>query len=76
MNELYIDIREWNRWFKDRFPNKDFVSLEDILGDYENCIFEIEHLEEEIKDIRQDIEDNYKPIEYKDQYEVYDRDFI
>lgn len=76
MSEIYLDIREWNKWFKDRFPNKDFISLEELLNDYEELIFDKEHLEEELSDLQNDLESNYKPISVSEQVNVYDNDFI
>ena len=76
MEEIYIDIRNWNRWLKDRFPKKDFISLEEFISDYEDLIDDKEHLEEELNELKQDIEDNYKPISKAEQYGISDRDFM
>lgn len=48
---------------------EDIISINDLLGILEDLYFEKEHLEEEIEDIKQDIEDNYKPYTKKEQYE-------
>lgn len=61
-NDLKFDIREWNKWFKERFPKKDLITLKELLSDYEDALFEIEDLRSQIKDLEQDIEDNYKPL--------------
>ena len=37
---------------------------------------EIEHLKEEIEYILQDRDDNYKPVEKSEQYDIYDNMFI
>lgn len=47
MKELKIDLREMNRWFKDRFPNKDLITFEEFLADYEELILNAERQEEE-----------------------------
>lgn len=47
MKELKIDLREMNRWFKDRFPNKDLITFEEFLADYEELILDAERQEEE-----------------------------
>lgn len=47
MKELKIDLREMNRWFKDRFPNKDLITFEELLTDYEELILDAETQQEE-----------------------------
>jgi hypothetical protein len=47
MKELKIDLREMNRWFKDRFPNKDLITFEELLADYEELILDAERRQEE-----------------------------
>ena len=47
MKELKIDLREMNRWFKDRFPNKDLITFEELLADYEELILDAERQQEE-----------------------------
>ncbi len=60
--DLIIDLRKCNKWIRKRFPNKDIVSLDDLFGDYEELIDEVDNLEEEIRDLKQDMEENYKPL--------------
>lgn len=60
--DLIIDLRRYNNWIRKRFPNKDIISLDDLFGDYEELIDEVDHLEEEIRDLKQDMEENYKPL--------------
>jgi hypothetical protein len=66
MNNIYLDIKDLI-YFQERFPNKNFISIDDLIKDYENLIDEIDNLKEKIKDLEKDIEDNYKiiPIERK-----------
>lgn len=48
-----------------------------IIQDYiDELITDKENLEEEIKSLKQDIEDNYRPIPIAEQVGVSDRDFI
>lgn len=75
MEELLFDLREQNDWIKNRFPNKDLVSLESLLVDYEDLILENEHLNEEIRDLEDNIRDNYKPIDPYTLYGVSEKDF-
>lgn len=76
IEDLRIDITEWNAWIKRRFPNKDFISFEDLFSDYEELIDEVDDLKEKIEDLRQDLEDNYRPISKSEQYDISDEDFI
>lgn len=55
--------------------NKDIISVEELLGVIEDLYFEKEHLEEELQDLKQDIEDNYKPISPYEMYGISERDF-
>lgn len=48
-----------------------------IIQDYiDELITDKENLEEEIKSLKQDIEDNYRPIPIAEQVGISDRDFI
>lgn len=76
MEEIYLDIRNYSSWIKNRFPKKDYISLEELLGDYEELILDLEHTEEELKDLEQDIQDNYRPIPYAEQVGISNSDFI
>lgn len=51
MGNVLIDIRE-NNFLKGQFKDKDFVSLEDIISKYEDKVYDVERLEEELQDIR------------------------
>lgn len=55
MKELKVDLREMNRWFRERFPNKDLITLDELLSDYENLILDEElRKEEELKSEQRD----------------------
>ena len=47
---IMFDIREWDSCFKDKFHNKDFITLTELLWDYESLIDEVEELKEEPND--------------------------
>lgn len=53
-----------------------YIDVEDLLGWIENLNYEIDHTQEELEDLKNDLESNYKPIRDCDMYEVYDHDFI
>lgn len=76
MDNVYVDLRNENRWIRELFLNKDFVSVEDLLGKCEDLSDELEHTKEEFEDFKRDVEDNYKRVELSEQLDISDRDFI
>lgn len=69
MKKILVDIREESEQIKRIFKNKDLISIEDLLLKIEELDDDKEYLEDKIKDMEQDIEDNYKPISKSEQYE-------
>lgn len=69
LTNIKIDLRDANQWIQDRFPNRDLITFEELLGDYESLITELEEIEEAKKDLETDIENNYRRIEHSDPYE-------
>ena len=71
LEDIKIDLRNCNKWIADRFPKKDLITLDELIGDYQDLIDEVEHLEEELRDLRQDVEENYtsnfNPSDYYDE---------
>ena len=67
MEDIYFDVREWT-WLKKRF-NKDMVSMDELLDEMETLILDVDRLEEELHDLQQDLEDNYRPIPREEQYD-------
>lgn len=63
-------------FLKDKDINERTISLNELIDLCEEYYFEIERLNEKIEDMEQDIEDNYKPISKKEQYDVSDRMFL
>lgn len=47
MNNVLVDIREYGYWIRDRFKNKDYITLEELINDYEDVLCEIENLQKE-----------------------------
>lgn len=52
---------------------EDWLMIQDFIDE---IIANKEHLEEELKDLKQDLEDNYRPIPIAEQVGINDRDFI
>lgn len=70
MEDILLDIRGWNDWMRKRFPKKDIIKLEELLGDYYDLIDEVDDLKDKIRDLEEDIQENYKPIKKAEQYDV------
>lgn len=69
MEKILVDIREESKQIKRIFENKDLISIEDLLSKIEELDDDKGYLEDKIKDMEQDIEDNYKPISKSEQFE-------
>lgn len=62
LENFKLDLRGCNKWFQDRFPNKDMVSIEELIGDYEDLIDEVKYLNQELSDMERDRDENYTPL--------------
>lgn len=77
MNQVMIDLRKIEHFYIcDKYRDKDFITLEEILNDYDESLSKIEDMEDQIKELKdeyeeleQDIEDNYKRITKREMYE-------
>ena len=58
------------------FKEKDIYTWEEILDIIQDLESEKFRLEEELEDLKQDMEENYKRIPANEQYEIYDHDFV
>lgn len=76
MDNIYVDLRNENKWIQEAFENKDMVSIEDILGKLEDLIDELDEVKEEYEDFKRNVEDNYRPVPVSEQLDISDRDFI
>lgn len=56
--------------------DKQYIEVEELLGIIENLDYEVERLEDELRDLRQDVEDNYERRSLAEDYCISDRDFI
>ena len=59
MDNVYIKKDDLNRWIGKYFPNKDLISIDDLLSTIEELDADYEHLKEEFDDFKQNVEDNY-----------------
>jgi predicted nuclease with TOPRIM domain len=67
MENIYIDLRQENKWIRERLNNKDMISISDLMDEFENLLYELEEVQEEFKNFKSDVEDNYEPIKYSRQ---------
>ena len=58
------------------FKEKDVYSWDEILDIIQDLESEKFRSEEELEDLKQDMEENYKRIPANEQYEIFDDDFI
>lgn len=58
------------------FKEKDVYTWDEILDIIQDLESEKFRLEEELEDLKQEMEENYKRIPANEQYEVFDDDFI
>lgn len=70
---MKIVMKEYNL---KSFKEKDVYSWDEILDIIQDLESEKLRLEEELEDLKQDMEENYKRIPANEQYEVFDDDFI
>lgn len=70
MEDVLIKIKDWNSSaIKLAFKNKDYISLEELVEKFEDIYNQLDSLEEEFKDYKQNIADNYRQITTKEQVE-------
>ena len=58
------------------FKEKDVYTWDEILDIIQDLESEKFRLEEELEDLKQNMEENYKRIPANEQYEIYDHDFV
>lgn len=58
------------------FKEKDVYTWDEILDIIQDLESEKFRLEEELEDLKQDVEENYKRIPVEEQCEIYDNNFI
>ena len=72
MDEVFIDMRNQNKWIQKYFPNKDFVSIDELIGCIEDLDGDVESLKEELREAtKSDAEkyDDYVWYKVDEQYE-------
>ena len=70
---MEIVMKEYNL---KSFKEKDVYTWNEILDIIQDLESEKFRLEEELEDLKQDVEENYKRIPVEEQCEIYDNNFI
>lgn len=73
MEDVLIKIKDTG--YEKYFENKDMVSVEELLNALEKAIDDKETINQEYKEFKQEVEDNYKPITYAEQIGHNEKDF-
>lgn len=76
MNEVYIKTADF-KLLEKHFKNYDFVSIDELCGLVEELDYEIDVLEEKLKDMEHDIDEFYVPRKFDPyaEYGISERDF-
>lgn len=75
MDNVFIKKDELNTWIAKYFPNKDLISVDDLIGCIEDLDGEVDDWKMKYEELQNDLEDNYRPISQAEQYEISNRDF-
>lgn len=75
MNEIYIKTSDLNKWIVKYFPNKDLISITELIGCIEDLDIEIDNLNQQLEEIKEDITDNYRRKTVAEQVGISDSDF-
>jgi hypothetical protein len=68
MKDIFIKVKD-DIFLEKLFPNKDIVSIDDLMAVVQQLVCDKETLEEQLNDLKNDINDNYRPISKQEQYE-------
>lgn len=75
MDELLIDLRKQDETIAERFFDKDIITLEELLSDYEDLIYENAQLQEELDTLKENVRDYYTEKSPYSVYGVSENDF-
>lgn len=61
MNEVYIKTEDLPQSIVNEcFRNNDIITLEELITEFEDKLYELNGLEDEYNNFKQEVEDNYK----------------
>lgn len=70
MENIYIGSEELGYTISRVFKDKGIVSIEEILSKFEDTIDELENIKDEFEEFKRDVDDNYKYIPAREQYDI------
>jgi hypothetical protein len=68
MKDVFIKVKG-DIFLEKLFVNKDIVSIDEIMAVVQQLVCDKETLEEQLNDLKNDINDNYRPISKQEQCE-------
>lgn len=74
-DEIFKVQQKIINYWKNKYKEKS-KECEDLVSDKEELEYHIEVLEEKIKKIEDDRDENYRPIPMSEQLDIYERDFL
>jgi ATP-dependent 26S proteasome regulatory subunit len=75
LNDILIKC-DGRNFVKDRAVCDRIVTLEELLDLCEELYNEVGNLQQQLEDLEENIQDNYKPIDKAEQYGINNSDFI
>lgn len=76
MEEIYVDIRNQNRWIRETFENKDFISIDEMFAKIEDLLDEVDNIKLDYEEFKCDVADNYVRAPLAEQLDISDKNFI
>lgn len=74
MENVYIKVEDLNKWVAKYFPNKDLITIDDLIATIEDLDSELENKKIEYEELENNLHENYKPISPNQMYGISDRD--
>ena len=59
-----------------KFGDDTYIEVDELLAIIENLNYELEHIQDEFSEFVKNVDDNFKPINKAEQYDISDRDFV
>ncbi len=75
MECMYIKTEDLNKWVAKYFPNKDLITVDDLLAVIEELDAELENEKEKCEELENNMRDNYRPVSPYTMYGINEKDF-
>lgn len=67
MADLYIKTNDLYKWLRKYFPKKDLITIDELINLIDTLDGEVEHLKEQLEDVIQDRDDNWRRLRTEEQ---------